>query len=763
MRKNINKFILILLVLNAAIIYFVFARSYSKKQNIKIDGDNVVSEINIEYDVQANPLSKITINDLSNTDAKINSCVGGLGQSIDISGNFFNFQLKDATVTMKYNEDKLGDTREESLGVLWYDKENQQMVTMDSKIDTEKNTITFETNHFSEYVIVNLDTWEAAWKERVVRVREDSDTFNIAFVIDDSGSMESNDPDKLRIKATKNFVDILEEKDKFSIVKFEYSATVIQESTNDKKTVDDLESSFQSNGGTDIASGLEKGLELLGKGDNAGRVIVLLTDGEDSTLTSRKEELIKKAIDNNVTIFTIFLNTGKNTNEGDTADIAEIAARTNGNFYTINTDELINIFKRISQVSVGVDGNTDTDGDGIPDEIELGGMRTIFGNIVYTNPYSADTDGDGKSDKEEMGRLIQRDGQDDVYLYSSDPTRKNCSKIRGFTAGVTNSSWSLGSWDSGFKLNRDAFKYSNMRVKANFGVCEGIALITEKIYNQEELPLSVADEVEGYGRFIESREETEKYIKDDENTEIIEENLNGENKKQVLIKYKMPGYNVTDKDLSIIFEKRLPYFYYAKTDELENSSPISSNYLKQNTSDSKLIESFFYYWGAGNLQYNVMQSKVEQNPKTSIKIKETTIVDGKEIATTEKTIVDGKKSVTEQTISKLKVLFSNKKIVTISFGSGYNHTINGYALEQMSETKYRLYVYDNNVPFYKEKNQYIELTKVNDTDRYNVKYDDGNGSGVKIDSSKNTIEDDDFLGIRYNDKLINFTDDRLEI
>ena len=57
----------------------------------------------------------------------------------------------------------------------------------------------------------------------------------------------------------------------------------------------------------------------------------------------------------------------------------------------------------------------------------------------------------------------------------------------------------------------------------------------------------------------------------------------------------------------------------------------------------------------------------------------------------------------------------------------------------------------------------IELEKVKDTDRYNVKYDDGNGSGVKIDSSKNTIEDDDFLGIRYNDKLINFTDDRLEI
>lgn len=763
MRKNINKFILILLVLNAAIIYFVFARSYNKKQNIKIEGDNVVSEINIEYDVQANPLSKITINDLSNTDAKINSCVGNLGQSIDISGNFFNFQLKDATVTMKYNEDKLGDTREESLGVLWYDKENQKMVTMDTKIDTEKNTITFETNHFSEYVIVNLDTWETAWKERVVRVRGNSDTFNIAFVIDDSGSMLSNDSEKLRIKATKNFVDILEDKDKFSIVQFEDSATVIQEPTNDKKTVEDLESSFESIGGTDIASGLEKGLELLEKGDKAGRVIVLLTDGEDSTLSSRKEDLIKKAIDNNVMIFTIFLNTGKNTNEGDTADIAEIATRTNGNFYTINTDELINIFKRISQVSVGVDGNTDTDGDGLPDEIELGGMRTIYGNIVYTNPYKADTDGDGKSDREEMGELIQNEGQDDAYAYTSDPTRKDYTQISNFTAGVSNSSWSLGSWDSGFKLNRDAFQFQNMRVKANFGVCEGIALITEKSYNQEELLSSFEeDEIEDYNIFSESKEDAEKYIEGDEKSEILEERDGDNNKKQILIRYKLNGYNATDRALNIVFEGRLPYFYYPKTNELQKGSPITSNYLKQNTSDSKLIDCFFYYWVVGNQQDFMMFDKIKQNSKTSIKVKETTTVDGKE-TTTEKTIIDGKNSVTEQTISKLKVLFNNKKIVTIALRAGYYHTINGYALEQMSETKYRLYVYDNNMPFSKEKNQYIELTKVNGTDRYSIKYDDGNSSGVKIDSSKDTTGDEDFIGIRYNDKLINFTDDRLEI
>ena len=36
----------------------------------------------------------------------------------------------------------------------------------------------------------------------------------------------------------------------------------------------------------------------------------------------------------------------------------------------------------------------------------------------------------------------------------------------------------------------------------------------------------------------------------------------------------------------------------------------------------------------------------------------------------------------------------------------------------MSESKYRLYVYDSNTPFSEERNQYIELEKVKDTDRY---------------------------------------------
>ena len=90
-KKNINKILIILIILNAIVIYFALGKTYSKKQTIKLSGeDNIIKEIEISYDIQANPLAKIEVEDLSKTNAGINSCVGNIGQSINISGNFFN-------------------------------------------------------------------------------------------------------------------------------------------------------------------------------------------------------------------------------------------------------------------------------------------------------------------------------------------------------------------------------------------------------------------------------------------------------------------------------------------------------------------------------------------------------------------------------------------------------------------------------------------------------------------------------------------------
>lgn len=47
----------------------------------------------------------------------------------------------------------------------------------------------------------------------------------------------------------------------------------------------------------------------------------------------------------------------------------------------------------------------DSDGDGLPNCMETGGMLNNCGQLVYTDPYKSDTDGDGLSDGEEMGAV----------------------------------------------------------------------------------------------------------------------------------------------------------------------------------------------------------------------------------------------------------------------------------------------------------------------------------------------------------------------
>lgn len=107
MKKIINKLILIFLILNILIITLIFVVARKRTQKIKISDDNLVKEMTISYKVHGNPLPKVEVQDLSNKDALINTCAGSLGQSFNISGNFSNFQMDEATITMKYDENML--------------------------------------------------------------------------------------------------------------------------------------------------------------------------------------------------------------------------------------------------------------------------------------------------------------------------------------------------------------------------------------------------------------------------------------------------------------------------------------------------------------------------------------------------------------------------------------------------------------------------------------------------------------------------------
>lgn len=192
----------------------------------------------------------------------------------------------------------------------------------------------------------------------------------------------------------------------------EIAQKVIQEFTNDKVLVEEALAKCRDGGGTNIVGALESAIdEILLEKDDREKMIILLTDGEDSNFTRNVNEIIDRAKEEKIIVYGIGLQAVDSQENPNFEPVKQLAEETKGKFYTIQNVNLEDIFVEIANYELGVE-DKDTDGDGIPDGIEIAGMRNQWGTIIYTDPTKADSDGDGISDKEEMGEIkVGEDGK----------------------------------------------------------------------------------------------------------------------------------------------------------------------------------------------------------------------------------------------------------------------------------------------------------------------------------------------------------------
>jgi len=676
-RKYMILFLILFLLLDALLIYFTFFgfTQKSKEVNLADSEDAIIEKIKVDYDVIGNPMPKVDIVNLENTTELVNTTAGKIGDAFDISGDFSNSQLKEAKVTIEYNADNLPEgTDPNDLVVMWYNEKTNKMVEMKTKVDPEDETITFTTKHFSQYVIVNRSVWEEAWKKEIAKIREEDSKFSVEFIVDDSGSMSSNDKDKKRLDATKSAVYALSDKDRYLIMKFSSGSEVVQEFTNDASKAEDALNQFKSSGDTNIVGAVKEGIHLFEneKAKNY-RIIILLTDGEDSSLSSNVESLVELAAEAKATIFTIGLKpSGSTLNFSVIKDLAE---KTGGKFYEIDETSLAYIFLDITNAVVGVDGELDGDKDGIPDGIEISGMRNQFGEMIYTFPYTADSDGDGISDKDEIGKLKKDKDGNLYYEMISNPRDDTNLPIDGRIVGPIGTE---DVHDSGFRYNVNGFSFSNFELEGQAGFCAGMASVTEKVYNSL-MPIYE----DTYGWYL-----SRPYFK-------------------TLIETKaLYGYKINHPQFELPTEDNyIAYPILESRDELKNKhdkeiiSEIVANYNQVNGIDfEEGLEGGLNYF-VGRVDYTVHQNNL----------------------------------VTKKQIEKIEKIFDNGKIITINIERilcGGRHAINGYAIERMDAVgnEYRLYVYDNNYPYNPyliedtmEGNTYVTLKKNCDGD-YTFQY-----------------------------------------
>ncbi|MBS7528310.1 VWA domain-containing protein [Fusibacter paucivorans] len=165
---------------------------------------------------------------------------------------------------------------------------------------------------------------------------------DIVFVLDSSGSMSGQPLSELKIAATTCIENMDTWHNKIAVVEYNASSSIVVPSTNDKDQLITGIDSIRIGGGTNIPSGLKTGIDIL-KQSQSKRAIILMSDGQDG-YPDQMGEMVQKAIQNNIVIFTVGLG------DVNTAYLSDIATATGGQYvYASGAIELENVFARIQK------------------------------------------------------------------------------------------------------------------------------------------------------------------------------------------------------------------------------------------------------------------------------------------------------------------------------------------------------------------------------------------------------------------------------
>lgn len=378
-------------------------------KEMKDPGKEGVTAVSVSLSIKGNAEKRVGIEDVYDFDKLSSDVVGLVGVPVEI-GCDTDFQQAD--ITFYYDVNALGDTKEENLSIMWYDEANNwyQILDEDCVIDTANHTVTYTTTHFSTYMLVDSILWYDAWRENIdYRNSSSGDivkkNFDIAFVVDTSGSMRGNRI-SMAITAMGNFIDTMQTDDEAAVITFNSSGTLKRSFTSDKESLKYTLLSMYPSGGTNVNNGLLTALSIFDKHIcDKQKIIVLICDGDVNYVQST----IDRCIASGIQIYAVNV-----ANAYTHTALQKMTDQTGGEyFYAPTADQIETVFVGIIGETTGQIDPTDADGDGLYDIFETAGMRLPNGQIIYTDPANPDTDGDGLTDYQETGIVYN---VDDRYI-----------------------------------------------------------------------------------------------------------------------------------------------------------------------------------------------------------------------------------------------------------------------------------------------------------------------------------------------------------
>src|SRR5262249_40579092 len=194
--------------------------------------------------------------------------------------------------------------------------------------------------------------------------QESNHPLRLAFVVDRSRSVQK--VLSLAQRAIRDFIHsvLRPGKDRACLAAFDSSVYLLQDFTDNPDTLTGAVSKLTAAGGTSIFDALYKtSRDKLAGTEEARRVIILITDGDDTTSRASIEQAIEMALRNNVTVYAIRL-PGENSlnahaQQGEPV-LARLSETTGGHqfYFDSGKSQLAGIFNKLqdelrSQYSIG--------------------------------------------------------------------------------------------------------------------------------------------------------------------------------------------------------------------------------------------------------------------------------------------------------------------------------------------------------------------------------------------------------------------------
>ena len=398
----------------------------SKKQTVSTN-DEAITEIKVDMNTSGNIERNLTVESMQGIDAVSSNVYAMIGEPFNFTSET---SFDSATITFQINKSKLGDSKFDNLIILWYNEEKQVFEEMPTTRNWENSTVSTTTTHFSQYLIVDSEKWYANWEasfNELRRMWNDGTTtyksMSTVFVVDCCSDMGVQDPNNQRLTICSNIVNNMMTEDRAAVITYsEYGSRGITGLTDKNSALAILKSYIWDSGAkSNLVPAFKDALYIANNSSSEFNRIIILTNGN----TQFTFDLDGYNL-NNVNVYVVDMG-GYPMGES----LKNIANRTKGSVLSIASasDLAYQCGETITTPPEFI--GEDSDGDGIPDIVELYGLLPN-GKPINTNPYLKDTDGDGIDDNVELifdvnplSPDVSKGEYDSSIYMGTDPTKKD--------------------------------------------------------------------------------------------------------------------------------------------------------------------------------------------------------------------------------------------------------------------------------------------------------------------------------------------------